>query len=35
MPNPIYGSWEQAITFGHGQLTDAQRLAAKYRALRF
>jgi acid phosphatase len=35
MPNPIYGSWEQAITFGDGQLTDAQRLAAKYRALRF
>ena len=30
MPNPIYGSWEQAITFGDGALTDAQRLAAKF-----
>ena len=35
LPNPTYGSWEQAITFGQGRLTDAQILAAKYRALRF
>ena len=35
MPNPVYGSWEQAITFGQGPLTDAERLAVKYRTLRF
>ena len=35
LPNPTYGSWELAITFGQSQLTDAQMLAAKYRALRF
>ena len=35
MPNPTYGSWELAITFGQGHLTEAQGLAAKYRALRF
>jgi len=35
LPNPTYGSWEQAITFGQGRLTEEQTLAAKYRALRF
>jgi 5'-nucleotidase (lipoprotein e(P4) family) len=34
LPNPMYGSWEQAVTFGQGQLTDDQTLAAKYRTLR-
>lgn len=34
LPNPTYGSWETAITSGQGQLTDAQILAAKYKALR-
>jgi predicted secreted acid phosphatase len=33
LPNPTYGSWESAITSGHGQLTDAQSLGAKYKAL--
>ncbi|HEY7056297.1 MAG TPA: 5'-nucleotidase, lipoprotein e(P4) family [Vicinamibacterales bacterium] len=35
LPNPTYGSWESAITFGQGRLTDAQELTAKYKALRF
>jgi acid phosphatase len=35
LPNPTYGSWESAIGFGQGRLTDAQELTAKYRALRF
>jgi acid phosphatase len=35
LPNPTYGSWEQAITFGQGRLTEEQTLAAKFRALRF
>jgi 5'-nucleotidase (lipoprotein e(P4) family) len=35
LPNPTYGSWELAISFGQGHLTEAQVLAAKYRALRF
>ena len=35
LPNPTYGSWEQAITSGQGKLTEEQTLAAKYRALRF
>jgi 5'-nucleotidase (lipoprotein e(P4) family) len=34
LPNPTYGGWEQAITFGEAQPTGAQVLAAKYRALR-
>lgn len=34
LPNPTYGSWETAITSGQGPLTDAQILAAKYKALR-
>ena len=34
LPNPTYGSWDSAITFGQGRLTDAQTLAAKYKALR-
>lgn len=33
LPNPTYGGWEQAITAGQGELTGAQILAAKYRAL--
>jgi acid phosphatase len=33
LPNPTYGSWEQAVTSGESQLTDAQVLAAKRRAL--
>ncbi len=38
LPNPTYGSWEQAITFGEKlpddpEQRDAQTLAAKYRAL--
>jgi 5'-nucleotidase (lipoprotein e(P4) family) len=33
LPNATYGSWEQAIAFGQGQLTDAQMLAAKRAAL--
>lgn len=34
LPNPTYGSWESAITSGQGPLTDAQTLAAKYKALK-
>jgi acid phosphatase len=34
LPNPTYGSWETAITYGLGQLNDAQVLEAKYKALR-
>jgi 5'-nucleotidase (lipoprotein e(P4) family) len=33
LPNPTYGSWEGALTFGLTQPSDAQTLAAKYRAL--
>jgi 5'-nucleotidase (lipoprotein e(P4) family) len=33
LPNPMYGSWEQAVTAGLGSLDDAAILAAKYRAL--
>ncbi len=33
LPNPAYGSWEGAITFGLTQPSDVQTLAAKYRAL--
>jgi acid phosphatase len=33
LPNPSYGSWESAVTFGLTQPNDAQTLAAKYRAL--
>jgi len=35
LPNPTYGSWEQAITSGQGRLSEEQTLAAKFRALRF
>ena len=34
LPNPTYGSWETAITFGATQPSDAATLAAKYRALK-
>jgi acid phosphatase len=34
LPNPTYGSWESALTVGAPQPSDAQTLAAKYRALR-
>jgi 5'-nucleotidase (lipoprotein e(P4) family) len=34
LPNPTYGSWESALTFGMIQPSDEQILAAKYRALR-
>jgi 5'-nucleotidase (lipoprotein e(P4) family) len=34
LPNPTYGSWESAITFGMTQPSDEQTLAAKYRALK-
>ena len=34
LPNPTYGSWEQALTFGIARPTDEETLAAKYRALR-
>jgi acid phosphatase len=33
LPNPTYGSWEQAVTIGQSQLTDARVLAAKRTAL--
>jgi 5'-nucleotidase (lipoprotein e(P4) family) len=33
LPNPTYGSWETALTFGTTRPADAQTLAAKYRAL--
>jgi 5'-nucleotidase (lipoprotein e(P4) family) len=33
LPNPTYGSWEGALTFGMTQPSDAQTLAAKYHAL--
>ncbi len=33
LPNPAYGSWEQALTTGQTGLTDAQILAAKYKLL--
>jgi 5'-nucleotidase (lipoprotein e(P4) family) len=33
LPNPTYGSWEQAVTAGQDRPTDAQILAAKYQAL--
>jgi 5'-nucleotidase (lipoprotein e(P4) family) len=33
LPNPTYGSWEQALTFGIARPTDEQTLAAKYAAL--
>jgi len=34
LPNPTYGSWESALTFGMAQPSDEQTLAAKYRALK-
>lgn len=34
LPNPTYGSWEGALTFGLTQPSDAQTLAAKYHALK-
>ena len=34
LPNPTYGSWETAITFGMTQPSEADTLAAKYRALK-
>jgi 5'-nucleotidase (lipoprotein e(P4) family) len=34
LPNPTYGSWEQALTFGVTRPTDEQTRAAKYAALR-
>ena len=34
LPNPTYGSWESAITSGLTQPSDADTLAAKYRALK-
>jgi len=34
LPNPTYGSWEGALTFGMTQPSDAQTLAAKYHALK-
>jgi 5'-nucleotidase (lipoprotein e(P4) family) len=34
LPNPTYGSWESALTFGLTQPSDEQTLAAKYRALK-
>jgi 5'-nucleotidase (lipoprotein e(P4) family) len=34
LPNPTYGSWESALTFGMPQPSDEQTLAAKYRALK-
>lgn len=34
LPNPTYGSWETAITFGATQPSNAATLAAKYRALK-
>jgi 5'-nucleotidase (lipoprotein e(P4) family) len=34
LPNPTYGSWESALTFGMTQPSDEQTLAAKYRALK-
>jgi len=33
LPNPAYGSWEQALTAGQTGLTDEQILAAKYKLL--
>jgi 5'-nucleotidase (lipoprotein e(P4) family) len=33
LPNPTYGSWESALTFGMTQPSDEQMLAAKYHAL--
>jgi 5'-nucleotidase (lipoprotein e(P4) family) len=33
LPNPTYGSWETALTFGMTQPSDEQTLAAKYHAL--
>ncbi|HEX5475745.1 MAG TPA: HAD family acid phosphatase [Vicinamibacterales bacterium] len=33
LPNPTYGSWEQAIAFGLAHPSDDQMLAAKYKAL--
>jgi 5'-nucleotidase (lipoprotein e(P4) family) len=34
LPNPSYGSWESALTFGMTEPSDEQTLAAKYRALK-
>ncbi|PYR92978.1 MAG: 5'-nucleotidase, lipoprotein e(P4) family [Acidobacteria bacterium] len=34
LPNPTYGSWDGALTFGMTQPSDDQTLAAKYHALK-